>query len=105
MGATRSILRLLISSIELIQSKIPHDKALADQHKAVQAISPNKSAGMFRNIPRAREILENFLDCCVGDVGDLQRVATTPIIRTLVSCEPKDTCRFRLGRLVQGGER
>lgn len=85
--------------------KTHHDKAFADQHKPVQAISPQKSAGVYCNIPRAKEILESFLDCRVGDCGDLWRVVITPIIRTLVISESVDTCRFHLGRLVQGGKR
>ena len=58
--------------------KTRHDKAFAEQHKPVQAISPQKSAAVFCIIPRARQILESFLDCCVGNVENSRSVVPVP---------------------------
>lgn len=76
--------------------KTRHDKAFAEQHKPVQAISPQKSAAVFCIIPRARQILESLLDCCVGNVENSRSVVITQIIMTLVTSELMDTCRFHL---------
>lgn len=71
--------------------KTCHHEAFAEQRKPLQAIGPQKSAAVFCNIPRARQILESLLDCCDGTLRILKKDLITPIIVILVTSELLDT--------------